>query len=83
MDRPDSRKHEGIPLAAGFVSPLGVTLCGLFASLSAFAQPREDPSHFEVASVKPADHKAPNSCTGPYTGDLGRLLRELGAPLEK
>jgi uncharacterized protein (TIGR03435 family) len=60
-----------------------VTLCGLLAVSGAFAQPREDHSHFEVASIKPVDHEVPLSYTGPHTGDLGRIvisrtsLREL------
>ena len=60
-----------------------VTLCGLLAVSGAFAQPREDHSHFEVASIKPVDHTVPLGYAGPATGDLGRLvmsrvsLREL------
>ncbi len=64
-------------------NPLRVTLYGLLTVLGAFAQPREDHSHFEVASIKPVDHSVPLSYTGPTTGDLGRIvmsrisLREL------
>ncbi len=57
-----------------FVAPLSVTLCGLLAVSGAFAQPREDHSHFEVASIRPVDGKVPLGYTGPATGDLGRII---------
>jgi uncharacterized protein (TIGR03435 family) len=58
----------------GFVAPLSVTLCGLLAVSGAFAQPREDHSHFEVASIKPVDGRVPHGYTGPGTGDFGRII---------
>ena len=60
----NSPRHE-------FIAPL---LCGLIAVPAAFAQPREDRSHFEVVSIKPVDHKAPLGYTGPNTGDFGRIV---------
>lgn len=66
-----------------FVAPLSIALCGLLAVPGAFAQPREDHSHFEVASIKPVVGRVPLGYAGPNTGDFGRLamsrtsLREL------
>ena len=67
------RKTKGNPPRHDFVAPLSVTVCGLLAVLGAFAQPREDHSHFEVASIKPVDRTAPRGYTGPNTGDFGRV----------
>lgn len=50
-----------------------VALCGLMAVSGAFAQPREDHSHFEVASIRPVDHRVRLHYMGPNTGDLGRI----------
>lgn len=56
------------------VAPLSVTLGGLLAASGAFAQPREDHSHFEVASIKPVDSNVPSGYAGPASGDFGRLV---------
>jgi uncharacterized protein (TIGR03435 family) len=53
---------------------LRVTVTSLLAISCAFAQPREDHSHFEVVSIKPVDHHVPLSYAGPSTGDLGRIV---------
>ena len=55
-------------------NPLSVALCGLLTVSGAFAQPPEDRSHFEVASIKPVDHTVPYHYTGPSTGDPGRIV---------
>lgn len=57
-----------------FLAPISVTLCGLLILPGAFAQPREDHSHFEVASIKPVVGKVPLGYSGPATGDLGRIV---------
>ncbi len=57
-----------------FVSLLSVASCALLGVPGAFAQPREDHFHFEVASIKPVDRKVPYSNAGPSSGDLGRFV---------
>jgi uncharacterized protein (TIGR03435 family) len=54
-------------------APLILTLSVFWSVPGAFAQTREDHSHFEVASIKPVDRSAPLGYTGPETGDPGRL----------
>lgn len=57
-----------------FVAELSVTLGVLLAVAGVFAQGSEDRSHFEVASIRPVDGRAPLSYTGPYSGDPGRIV---------
>jgi uncharacterized protein (TIGR03435 family) len=50
-----------------------VVLFGLWAVASVLAQPQEDHSHFEVASIRSVDHSVPYVFAGPATGDPGRI----------
>ncbi len=51
-----------------------LVLCGLLTVFGVFAQPPEDHSHFEVASIRRVDHSVPLRYTGPWTGDRGRIV---------